>query len=110
MSVIIELVKLAFVDSSNSQLSLHGRDERRSLEKSASESFESTGELCFTTGKSIVQTDNADVLLSCTLLGLDEARCAINTDDQTSCDLGIECSAVTGLLNSDGSISPDILT
>jgi hypothetical protein len=50
MSFVVELVKLALVDSTDTELSLNGRNERRSLEKSTSESLQSTRKLGFAAG------------------------------------------------------------
>ena len=100
MSLVIELVKLAFVDRSDTELSLDGRDERRTLEESTSQGLESSRELCLATWQFVVQSDNTHILLSGTLLRLDESCCAINADNQAPSNLGIEGTAVTSLLNS----------
>lgn len=47
-----------------------------------------------------MQPDNTDILLSGSLLGLDKSCCAIDTDNQTSSNLGIESAAVSGLFDS----------
>jgi hypothetical protein len=100
MSIIIELVKLTLVDSSNTELSLHGGDERGSLEKSTSQRLQSACQLGLSTWKLVVQSDDTNILLSCTLLRLDKSCCAINTDDQTPSDFRIQSTTVTSLLNS----------
>jgi hypothetical protein len=56
--------------------------------------------LCLSSRKLVVEADNTHVLLSSTLLGLDETGGAVDANDETSGDLGIERSAVAGLLNS----------
>jgi len=45
LALVVELVKLALVDGSDTQLSLDGRDERRTLEESTSQGLKSTREL-----------------------------------------------------------------
>jgi len=98
VTVIVELDKLALVDGSDTELTLDGRDQRRTLEESTSKGLEGAGELGLAAGDLVVKSDNANVLLSGTLLGLDETGGAIDTNDQAASDLGIEGSAVTGLL------------
>lgn len=100
VSLIVELVQLAFVDGSDTELSLDGGDQRRTLEEGTSQGLESSRELCLTTWKFIVQSDNADILLSSTLLRLDKSCCAVNADDQASSNLGVEGTTVTSFLNS----------
>jgi hypothetical protein len=46
-----------------------------------------------------VETDDADILLTSTLLRLDKTSSAVNADNQAASDLGIEGTRVTGLLN-----------
>lgn len=41
MAVVVEFKQLAFVDSTNTQLTLDSRDKRRTLEKSTSQGFNS---------------------------------------------------------------------
>ena len=50
MALIVEFIELAFVDSSDTELSLDGGDQGRSLEQRAGQSLERSRELCFTTG------------------------------------------------------------
>jgi len=55
---------------------------------------------------SVVETKNADVLLTGTLLRLDQASGAVNADNQASSDLGIESTTVTSLLNTEDTTDP----
>lgn len=64
MTVVVEFDEVALVDGSDSQLSLDGRNEGRSLEECSRERFESTSE-CLLSGQSSVKSNDADVLLSC---------------------------------------------
>ena len=43
---------------------------------------------------------DADVFFSGALLGLDKSGCAVEADDETACDFGIEGSAMSCFLNS----------
>ena len=99
VAVIIKLDELALVDGTDTKLALDGRNQGRALEQSTSERLESLGEGSLATRDLVVQADDADVLLSGTLLGLDEARGTVDADDETSRHLGIEGSAVARLLN-----------
>jgi deoxyribose-phosphate aldolase len=47
-----------------------------------------------------VEADDSHVLLSSTLLGLDETGGAVNADNQAARDLGIESTTVTSLFTS----------
>ena len=99
LPLIVEFVELALVDGSDTELALDGGDERGTLEESTGESLEGARELGLATGQLVVKADNADVLLTSTLLGLDETGSAVNADNQASSDLGVEGSRVTRLLN-----------
>lgn len=54
VSVIVELEHLAFVDASNSQLSLDGGDQGRSLKQSTGQGLQGTLELNLATGQFVV--------------------------------------------------------
>lgn len=104
LSLIVKLVKLALVDRSDTQLSLDSRDERRSLEESTSKGFQRTRELSLASRELLVKADDAHVLLSSTLLRLHKTSGAVNADNETSSDLGVEGTAVASLLNSVGAL------
>jgi hypothetical protein len=106
LSLIVELVEVALVDGSDTELSLDGRNKRRTLEESTSEGLEGTGELLLATGELVVKSDDTDVLLTGALLGLDQAGGAVNTDNQTSSDLGIESTGVTSTLATENALDP----
>lgn len=100
MSVIVEFVQFAFVDGSDTELTLDGGNKRRTLEEGSGQGLEGASELSFTTGDLVVETDNAHVLLTGALLGLDETGCTVDADDQTTSDFGVEGTTVTGFLDS----------
>jgi hypothetical protein len=76
------------------------------LEQSTGEGLEGAGELSLAAGQLVVEANDADVLLSSALLGLDETSRAVNADDQASSDLGIEGAAVASLFSSKNALDP----
>ena len=106
VSFLVVLEHLGFVNRSDTELTLDGGDERGSLEEGSGEGFETPSESLFTIGDGIVESDDTDVFLSCSLLGLDESGGSVDTDDQTSSDLGIEGTGMTSLLASEDSLHP----
>jgi len=100
VTVIVKLVEVALVDGTDTQLTLDGGDQGRTLEESTGEGLQSTTELSLATGDLVVETDNANVLLTSTLLGLDQTSSTVNADDQAASDLGIKGTGVTSLLGS----------
>ena len=100
VAVVVEFDELALVDGSDTELALDGRDQGRTLEQSTGQRLEGAGELRLATGQLVVEADDSNVFLSGTLLGLDETGGAVNADNQASSNLGIEGTAVTGLLDS----------
>lgn len=106
LSLVVELVKLALVDGSDTELSLDGGNKRRTLEESTSEGLKGAGELCLATGELVVKSDNTDILLAGTLLRLDQAGGAVNADNQTSSDLGVESTGVTSTLATENALDP----
>jgi hypothetical protein len=99
LPLVVKLVEVALVDGTDTKLTLNGRDQRRTLEKRTGEGLESARKLRLAARELVMEADDANVLLSGTLLGLDETGGAVNADNQTSSDLGVEGSAVTSLLN-----------
>jgi len=106
VAVVVELDDLALVDGTDTQLALDGRDQGRTLEESTSEGLESAGELGGATRQLVVEADDSNIFLSGALLGFDEASGTVNAHNQASCDLGIEGTAVTGLLASENPLDP----
>jgi hypothetical protein len=100
VTLVVELVELALVDGTDTELTLDGRDERGTLEERTSQGLQSAAELSLATGDLVVETNDTDVLLTSTLLGLDQAGRTVNADNQTSSDLGIKGTTVTSLLGS----------
>jgi hypothetical protein len=100
LPLIVKLVKLALVDSSDTELTLDGGNERGTLEQSSGERLKGTRKLRLASRKLVVHANDANVLLSGSLLGLDETGGTINADDEATSDLGVESTAVTSLLDS----------
>jgi hypothetical protein len=98
MSVIVEFNKLAFMDSSNAKLSLDRRDQRWSLKKSTSQRLQSAGKLDLAAREFVVEPNDTDVFLSCTLLGLNESCGAVDANNEAAGDLRIKGPAVACLL------------
>jgi len=91
VTVIVELDELALVDSTDTELTLDGRDKGRSLEESTGKGLEGLSEGGLATGDLVVEPDDGDVLLTSTLLGLDESRSTVNADN---CSFAILVSAL----------------
>lgn len=97
MAVVVELQQLNLVDGSDTELTLDSGDQRGSLEQRSGEGLERAQNLLFRLNL-VVETDDTHVLLSGTLLGLYQPSRTVDTDDQTSGDLGVEGSTVSSLL------------
>lgn len=100
LPLVIKLVQLALVDGSNTELTLDGGNERGTLEESSGERLKGTRKLGLASGKLVVHANDADILLSGSLLGLDETSGTIDADDKATSDLGVKSSTVTSLLDS----------
>lgn len=105
MPIRVILKELTFVDGPDAELTFDGRDQGRALEDGASEGLEGASDLG-DVGNSGVEAGDADVFLACTLLGLDEASGAVNTDDEVAGDLGVEGTGVAGLLDFEEALDP----
>jgi hypothetical protein len=112
MTFVVELKELLAVDGSDTKLTFDGGDQGGALEECTSQCLQGTMELCLSTGERVMEADHADILLSGTLLRLDESGRAINADDEASSDLWIECAAVSRLLTSEYALDPcnDLVT
>lgn len=106
LSLVVKLVKLALVDGSDTELTLDGTDKRWALEQSTSQSLEGAGKLLLASGKLVVESDDADILLTSTLLGLDQTSSTVNADNQTSGDFGIEGTGVASSVNAEDALDP----
>jgi hypothetical protein len=100
VSVVVELDELALVNGSDTKLTLDGRDQRGALEERTGKGLESAGELGLAAGQLVVKADDSHILLSGTLLGLDETSGTVNANDQAASDLGIEGTTVSSLFAS----------
>jgi hypothetical protein len=106
VSLLVVLQHLGFVDRSDTELTLDGRDERRSLEQSSGQGLETPGETLGTVRNGIVEPDHADVFLSSSLLGLDQPSRPVDTHDQTSGNLGVQGTRVSSLFASEDPLHP----
>jgi hypothetical protein len=100
----VELEHLGFVNGTDSQSALDGGNERRTLVQGTTESLEGTlnlGLIDF-----LMETRDGDVLLTGSLLGLDETSGTLNADNQATSDLRVEGTTVTGLLNLQDLLNP----
>jgi hypothetical protein len=105
VSIIIELEELALVNSTDTKLTLDSRNKRRSLEQGTGESLHSLSELLLIV-KGIVKAKDANVFFTSSLLGFDQTGGTVDTDNQTSSDLGIKGTGVTSLLNAKDAANP----
>lgn len=106
VAVIVEFDELRLVDGSDTKLTLDGRNQGRSLEEGAGEELEDASKLCLAARNLVVESHNRNVLLSGTLLGLNESRGSVDANDQTSCDFGVESTAVAGLFYTKHALYP----
>jgi hypothetical protein len=81
VAVVVELDQLALVDRADTQLALDGGNKGRALEQGAGEGLESLGKGGLAAGDGVVEADDGNVLLTSTLLGLDEAGGAVDADN-----------------------------
>lgn len=100
VAVVVKLVELALVDGTDTELALDGRNQRRALEEGTSQSLQSTAELRLTARDLVVEADDTDILLTGTLLRLDQAGGTVNANNQTAGDLRVQSTTVTSLLGS----------
>jgi hypothetical protein len=100
VALIVKLVQVALVDGTDTELALDGRNQGRALEQRTGKSLQGAAELSLATGDLVVQADDTDILLTGTLLRLDQTSSAVNADDQAASDLGVKSTAVTSLLGS----------
>lgn len=91
MPLVVKLDQFRFVNGSDTQLPLDGRNERRTLEQSAGQSFDRTSELLFRFERAM-QTNDADVFFTCALLRFDETGCSVDANGQAASDFWIERS------------------
>lgn len=99
VSVVVEGNQLALMDGPDTQLSLDCRNQRRPLEQGSREGLQGLREGSLAAGDGIVEADDCDVFFAGSLLRLDKAGSPVNANNETSRDLGIECTAVTRLLD-----------
>jgi hypothetical protein len=105
MTVVVKLEQLGLMNRTDTELTLNGRDQRGALEESTGQSLEGLGELLLGLD-GVVEAEDADVLLTGSLLGLDQTGGTVNADNQASSDLGIKSSTVTSLLDAENAADP----
>jgi hypothetical protein len=104
VTLLIILEKSRFMDGTNTQTALDGRDQRRTLIQGTTKSVETT--LDFGLVGISMETCDGNVLLTCSLLALDETRSTLDANDQTSSNLGIQRSTVSSLFDLQDSFYP----
>jgi len=85
VALLIVLNELGLIDGTDTELTLDGRDKRRTLVASTSELLKSLGDLLGLART--VETNDGNVLLTSALLRLDETSGAINADEEVTSDL-----------------------
>jgi len=105
VTLFVVLNELGLVDSSDSELLLDSRDERRSLEAGTLKSVNSLLELLDLVD-ALMELDNGDVLFTSRLLGLNESSGVVDADDEASSNLRVQSSGVTSLLNLQDFLDP----
>lgn len=106
VAVVVEFDQLRFVDGSDTELTLDGGNQGRSLEERSGKELEDASKLCLAAGNFVVEPHDGNILLSGSLLGLDKSRGSVDANDQTSCDFGIESTAVAGLFYAQHALHP----
>lgn len=81
VAVIVELDELALVNGADTELALDGRDQGGALEQGACEGLKGRGKGSLAASNLVMETDNATVLLTSSLLGLDESGGAVDADN-----------------------------
>lgn len=101
----IELDELAIVDGANTQVSLDGRDHRRTLKDRTRQRLQRLlNFLHIIDGR--VKTHNADVLFASALLRLGQSSRSIDAHDQRAGHFGIERARMAGLLHAQYALDP----
>ncbi len=81
--LLVELDELALVDGTHAQPPLHGGDQRGTLEQRTGQGLDGLGQLGLLVDGA-VQADDGDVLLTGTLLGLDQAGSPLDAHKQAT--------------------------
>jgi len=103
--LLIVVKQSVLVDRTDTQLTLDGRNDGRALEQSTLQVLEGRDDLGLASGL-VVETNHSHVLLTSGLLGLDQTGGAVDADQQTAGDLGIEGTRVTSLLTLEDLLHP----
>ena len=105
VALVVKLDDLGLVDGPDAEVPLDGGDEGGPLEEGAGEGLDGLVELGLVV-EGVVEAEDGDVLLSSSLLGLDQAGGPVNAHDEAASDLGIQGAAVTGLLTPQNLLDP----
>ena len=105
VSLLVVVKKLEFVNISDTELFLDSRDQRRTLEASASERVKCLLQFLHFV-KLRMQLYNSHVLLTSRLLGLHETRGIIDAGDQATSDFGIKSARMARLIDFEDLLDP----
>src|SRR5436190_12330685 len=102
----IEFDQFAVVDGPDTELSLDGRDEWRTLENGGGQCLQSSSKLRFPAWHFVMESNHGDIFLTSSLLAFDQPGCAVNANDQTAGDFWVERARVTGFVDTEDSLDP----
>lgn len=101
MSVVVEFVKLALMDCPYAQLSFDGGNQWWSLKQSSGKGLECSRELCLSTWKLVMKSNDTNIFLPGTLLRFDQSSRTVYTHDEAARDFGVESSTMASFLDSE---------
>ena len=101
----IVLDQLALVDRADTQLTLHGCDQRRTLEQGARQLLQRLLQSHLALDR-VVETHDRNVLLTRSLLALHQTGRTVDANDQTARHLRIQRATVTRTLAVQNSLHP----
>jgi hypothetical protein len=116
MLLSVEFNQVGLIYGSDTESTLHSRNERWALKDGAGEALEGLWDQKWLRLKHlhelglafdrIVKPNDSNVLLSGGLLGLHHASCSFDADNEASSDLRVESTGMASLLNSQDSTNP----
>ncbi|EEQ40930.1 centromere/microtubule binding protein CBF5 [Clavispora lusitaniae ATCC 42720] len=104
-SLVVELNQVGVVDGSNTQSSLDSRNQRWSSEQSTSQVLQRTAHF-LGVFQLLVQTHDTHVLFTGASSRFHQAGSSVHTNNQTSSDLRVQGTRVTGFFNTQDSLDP----
>ena len=105
VALVVELDHLGLVDGADAEVPLDGSDQRGPLEEGTGQGLHSLVQLLLVVER-VVQAEDGHVLLTSTLLRLDQARGPVDAHNQAASDLGIQGSTVSGLFTPENLLDP----